>query len=343
MIGRERQIGLDIGHAWVKAALRDRSGHISRAAAFPRESDAPMPDADEVIGMAETLLRLGFEPDPVVIGVGSRDLRLEEIEAPPVPDEHARDRIIFGEIGRLAHWDAGSYTGQWWQVPAPARASAGATYLSVATPTSTLDAIVNPLIQAGFDIRAVDMRAAASGRLCARKAAADQLIVTVDVGWSCVEIAAMFDHRLVFVRRLDELGLSGVCGQMPSVRLGQKLVFESLALGRCEPLPAWRSARASYGVACRSLGQSLERELTLTLGYLARRFPSAATAEVVVLGGGARLEALLEPLQSTNEFVARRGVPGELASVRSKPSAWADEPMFVTACGLALWDGEDHR
>ena len=127
---------------------------------------------------------------------------------------------------------------------------------------------------------------------------------------------------------------------MPSVRLGQKLVFESLALGRCEPLPAWRAAQSSYAVACRSLGQSLERELTLTLGYLARRFPSAATAEVVVFGGGARLDEVFDPLQGASDFVARRGVPGDMADVRSKSGAWSGEPMFVTACGLALWDGE---
>lgn len=338
---RTRQIGLDIGRTWVKAAQCDRRGRIDRAAAFPRVPGGTGVDQQEAVLIAESLLRRGFEPSPVVIGMNARDVRLEEIDAPPVSDEHALDRIILGEIGRLAHWQPDTYTAQWWRVPAPSRANAQDTFLSVAAPVTTVDAALEPLAGAGFDVQAVDLRIGAAARLCAAQAESDHLVVVVDVGWSCVEIAAWLDQRLVFVRRLEGAGLATSGASLPRVPMGEQVLVESLIMERGECSHAWNVARAGFFAAARRIGESLVSELSLTQAYLARRFPSAERCEVLIAGGGARIEALIEPLAESSDVSARRADPGSLVSFHARAGAYAAEPILVPACGLALW-GEEH-
>lgn len=336
-----RQIGLDIGGAWVKAAQCDRSGRIERATALPRVRPGVGVDADEAEMIAEALLRYGFEPSPVIIGLSVREVRLEEIEAPPVSDEQALDRIILGEVGRLSHWEPETYTAQWWRVPAPTRASAQDTFLSVAAPVATVDSAIEPLAAAGFDIQAVDLRASAAARLGAARVQSDQLVVMVDVGWSCVEIAAWLDQRLIFVRRLEDAGLAQVGTALPRVAMGDRLVVESLAMSRGGPSHAWNAARIGFLTAARRVGESLVSELNLTLVYLARRFPSAQRCDVLIAGGGARIDALIEPLATSPDVGARRAEPGQLIHFHPRAAAQACEPIFLPACGLALW-GREH-
>lgn len=333
-----RQIGLDIGRAWVKAAQCDRSARIERVAAFPRADAAGSVDGEEAVLIAESLLRHGFEPSPVVIGLNVRDVRLEEIDAPPVADEHALDRIIRGEIGRLSRWEPDTYTAQWWRVPAPARASAQDTVLSIAAPVATVDAGIEPLVDAGFDIQAVDLRVGAAARLCAAQAQRDHLVVVVDVGWTCVEIAAWLDERLVFVRRIEEAGLALLAAALPRVGLGERMLVESLVSDRGERSHAWDVARGGFHAAARRIGEDLVAELDLTLTYLARRFPSAACCEVLIAGGGARVDALVEPLASSPQVGARRADLRQLARFHGRAAAQAGEPIFLPACGLALWE-----
>ncbi|MCL4219965.1 MAG: hypothetical protein KJZ65_01210 [Phycisphaerales bacterium] len=336
-----RQIGLDIGRAWVKAAQCDRSRRIERVAAFPRKGEGAGLEAEEMVVIAETLLRQGFEPSPVIIGLNARDVRMEELEAPPVSDEHALNRIILGEVGRLARWEADTYTAQWWRVPAPTRASAQDTFMSVAAPITTVDSAIEPLAAAGFDIQAVDLRVGAAARLCARQAQSDQLVVLVDVGWSCVEIAAYFDDRLVFVRRLEDSGLAQVGASLPRVAMGERLVLESLVMDLSVQSHAWNLARAGFFAAARRVGENLVSELDLTLTYLARRFPGARCCDVLIAGGGARIEALIEPLATSPDVGARRAEPGQMVPFHPRAADHTGEPIFLPACGLALW-GEEH-
>ncbi|KAA0216475.1 MAG: hypothetical protein DYG94_04825 [Leptolyngbya sp. PLA3] len=335
-----RQIGLDVGCAWVKAAQRDRSGRIERVAAFPRTNAGAGVDAQEAVLFAESLLRHGFEPSPIIIGMNARDVRLEEVDAPPVSDEHALDRIILGEIGRLSHWEPDTYTAQWWRVPSPTRASVQDTFFSIAAPISTVDSSIEPLTAAGFDVQAVDLRVGAAARLCAARAESDRLVIVVDVGWSCVEIAAYLDQRLVFVRRLEGAGLASIDESLPRLRLGDRLLAESLALGRGARSPAWDIARTSFAAGARRIGENLVAEINLTLTYLARRFPSAQRCDVLVAGGGARIDELIEPLATSPDVGARRAEPGQLVGFCARAASQASEPIFVSACGLAMWREE---
>lgn len=338
MMRVSRQIGLDIGNAWVKAAMRDRSGRMARIAAFPRLNANAAVDDGEATFIAETLLRQGFVPAPIVLGMCAQDVRLEEIEAPNVLDEVALDRIILGEIGRLSRWEPGSFTGQWWQVPTPVRAGATGTYLSVAAPRSTIDALVGPLSTVGFDVMAVDLLAAATARVCSRGADEDHLVVSVNIGCNSTEIAASLEHKLVFVRRLAGIGLAEVSGQLPDLPVGRPILFENLCRGDFMKSPASHAVIAQFGNACHSLTETLREELDRTLAYVARRFSSATRFDVFVCGGGARIATLMSALAQSPEVLAKRA---ELpTSVPQVTKTWKDEPICIAACGLALW-GED--
>lgn len=339
MMRSRRQIGLDIGHAWIKAAMSDRSGRLTRIAALPRPRPGAALEFDEAAFIAETLLRQGFEPVPVVLGVSSDHVRLEELEAPVMLERSALDRIILGELSRLTHWEPGTFTGQWWPVPTSSRATATGGYLTVAAPTATIEALVEPLLDVGFDIMAVDLLTAATMRVCARGVGQDHLVMSVDIGFVGTEISALLDGSLVLVRRLPHAGLAEICKQLPDVPSGKATLLERLCTGQVRPSAASHALLASFGSSIHELTDMLREEIERTLAYLARRFPSASRCDVFLCGGGARIDPLVSTLAESPDVLARR--PELPACQPHIGRRWSNEPMCIAACGLALWGEED--
>ncbi|GAB4383742.1 MAG: hypothetical protein Kow0022_04370 [Phycisphaerales bacterium] len=338
MMRSRRQIGLDIGHAWIKAAMRDRSGRLTRIAAFPRSTPGAALEFDEAAFIAETLLRQGFESVPVVLGVSTEHVRLEELEAPVMLEGSALDRIILGELSRLTHWEPESFTGQWWPVPTSLRAAATGSYLTVAAPTAAIEALVAPLLEVGFDIMAVDLLTAATMRVCSRGVGPDHLVVSVDIGFVSTELSALLDGSLVLVRRLPHASLAGICRQLPDLPSGRAALLERLCTGQVHPSAASHALLASFNSAIHELADLLQEEIERTLAYLARRFPSATRCDVFLCGGGARIDALVSTLGQSPDVLARRP---ELPACQSHVGRrWSNEPMCIAACGLALWAEE---
>jgi len=335
------QIGLDIGRTWVKAAMRDRAGRIARLAAFPRLSESSQLDELEGAFIAETLERQGFDACPVVVGAGADEVSVAEIEAPQVGHEQALERIIRAEIERVSHCAPDASTAQWWRVPAPARGAKSDTFLTVAAQTESISRLISPLVAAGLDVAAVDLRAAAHTRACASDADADELVMVVDIGWHTTEIATQLNGQLCFVRPLHGVGLHSVNAALPVVSAGSRLVFDALSTQpQLAEQHAWAGAWESLRSACRALARTIIDELDLTLAFLARRFPAARSGRVFIAGGGACLEPLAEALQADDRVPLLRASPGSLLAHHPRVGDRMDAPVLLGACGLALWQEE---
>lgn len=345
-----RQVGLDLGRARVKVAERDGAGRIVRLASFRRRVPGASLDESEASWIAAGLERKGFGGVPVVVGACIDSVRVDEIELPAVKPGISLDRIVQQEVARMGRGREGEIALAWWPIGASARGGAHSA-LAVSCPISASERIAEPLASSGLDVISIDLRQAASARLSARGRAESGLVVVVDIGWGSAEVTAWQGSEPVFVRTLDRCGLreagsivpecdaDGEEGVMmhPWMVHDRVMLFEQIVRHDASD-PVLEQWRRRVAARLHGLANELATEVEKTLVYLSRRFGGLDAATLCFAGGGAALEAVMRPI-SARLGAAEVCVPAERCDVAGVAVERAREPMFVSACGLALWEG----
>ncbi len=339
-MSRGHQIGLDIGRGRVKVAQRDGHGRIIRLASMRRRDGQGVIGADAE-SIAEALERKGFERHPVVVGACMTEARIDEIELPVLAASAPVERLVRGEVARLARWKSDEYVASWWAIPPAMRTPPTSAMLVVSCPNSVSEAWAEPLARAGLDVVAVDVRQGAIVRACSMKAQATGLMLVADIGWGSTELSAWMCGELVFVRSLEGRGLESASALLADVACDRLMAFERLVLESEKPVNActarWvRRVEGSVG----NLGLEISREIEKTLVYLTRRFGGSDVARTWVAGGGAGVGRMMRVIE---DRLGAIGIckPWELMEVVGQAATHGADPMFVTACGLAQWGGEN--
>lgn len=337
-MNRPLRIGLDVGSVRVKAAQRDRFGRLRRLASFPRLRPAEPVDADETILIAEVLLRQGFHPGPIVMASPPEQVRIEELELPPIKERAALDRVVASELARITHWAPGTFEQQWWPIPAPAQRSSGAA-LAVASTHASCESLIDPFDAAGFDIEALDLRSAATARACKVGAASGGTKCAVDVGWNTSTLSVWIENELVYVRMLPGSGMRSVARALGLDDSHAPAVLEQLTTASDESPWGPVGLNKAYRSEIRAAGASLAVELERSYTYIARRFADSEAIETFLCGGGANLPGLIESLHNSLGSTVVRATPAALFGPSAAASRWTEDSSLVVACGLMLWNG----
>lgn len=336
MIFRTNRIGLDIGSVRVKAAQGDRSGRVRRLASIPRLHPGTPIGQDEAWHIGETLMRQGFVPGPIVLACPPEQVRIEELDLPPIRDAAAIERVVSAELARITHWAPGTFEQAWWLIPAPSQSASGAA-LAAASTHSHAESFIEPFDSVGFDVEAVDLNPAATARACAARLAPEGLACAIDIGWRSSTLAVWIDAQLVFVRALPLSGVQSIAAALGLEPAEAATVLERLAQATDDA--PWGSPALTRGfrLELRALGATLAAELERSYTYVARRFPEIECAATLVCGGGANLPGLVDGLCAGAGSRIVRATPGSLLEHGAGASRLADDPGLVAACGLMLW------
>ena len=334
-------VGLDIGSAYVKAAVVDHSGlepELTRLAYLPLVADAIV--EGEILDpplVAETIRAvidsLGVSVKSVATAVGGRDIMIKQIQMDRMPAEDARE-VIRWEAEQYVPFDMANVQLDF-QILDPEEDGLQMNVLLVAAKRELIDQRVLLLREAGLTATIVDVDAFALHNAFEYNYpdVSRGLTALVNVGSELTSVLVQLEGVPVVTRdvafgtrRLRE-ELRRMHG-LSHEEADAVLYGTAAEMDRYLPLLTERAEEVAMGV---------ERAIAfLSLNAAVARGPGA----IYLSGGGARLPRLADVI--SNRLHARIEVANPLQRLRINPDATshfpADElaPMLMLPIGLAL-------
>jgi len=274
-------IGLDIGSRWIKAVQLGRiTGGAkvpARWAAWPRLMPG-MPMSEEESGRAlEILGARGFSGVDVVIGATETHGVCADLDLPGGVSSQARHGVAVLEACRVMKLTPGTFELALWELPRPARSGEGVLASAFVLSHESADALLDPLESAGLRVRGIDVVSAAVARAMVRPGP-ETLDLLIDVGVSGARFSVASGGRVVYHRRIDELGLSRLVGAcLERVRGCPRAAESAVDLLRFETPGA------------SEISEGLISEAIVSVEYAWHRYPDREPGRVHVVGGGAWL------------------------------------------------------
>ncbi len=321
-------VGLDIGARHVAAAKVRVAGarfEVLEAARWERCEPGQPLSTLEAQRVMDVLARRGMSEAEIVVALPPARQISAVMELPARGTGAPVDLLARDELARLNRCEAATLQCANWDLPAAGRGRAGAetgAVMAVGCVTTEVASFVEPLIDAGADVAAVDARGPALCRgagLMRGGVGSPVLTMALDIEDDGAVLVVLVDRVVVYERALPEARLEALV-QRVGKRLGLSaddagLVLETCTVERAQGGGAVRMAIAEYA-------DDVAREVGISVGYAAQRFPQAASDKarpaLVLTGRGGEVPLLPARLSERLTFEAKppEGVlPGVAAAV----------------------------
>jgi type IV pilus assembly protein PilM len=352
-------IGLDIGARRVKAVQLEpspttASGWRLAAAAYVNRTSPGQPlEADEALRLADSLDRLGFTGNRVVLAAPSDKLINAVLELPKA-GQIPVEQIARVELARTSKMSPESFEMGCWELPTPARAGKAVHVMAVGYPHADATQLLDLVEGAGFDVVGLDVRSCALARACAGIISPPPGITALlDLGWSSASLVLVYNGMVVSVRGLNEAGFSRAYEALSKrLRLDPEIADYLLTeVGLSEPQSAEPASGAGEGAVgdtaehlclpsdARSLlttyADGLVRELLVSFSYAARQYVDASVTRLLLMGAGAAVPGLAEHLSKELSLETKAVSPGELTECPTALLEMCSSPELTPAVGLA--------
>ena len=330
-------IGLDLGSYSFKAVQLARTGtswEIARSVSLDRVApDGPI-TRDELVRFGGVLDRRGFKGNRVVTSVPSEKLLTAMLELPARGAGVPLDQIAAIEFGRVHKKDPASLTLSTWELPAPARAAKATYMLGMGAGADDLNAVVDLIESAEFQVVALDEPHSAAARGCIHLTdIAGGLVGIIDLGWKSVTLTILKAHTIVYTRRLNDSGMAELCGQATDYAdIEMDAAHQHIWAIGFNPSTASQPGTADMSDVLHSAIASLLREVSQAFSYARHRYADSDISQAILIGGGASIPGIAD------RFSATLGV-STLTARNHSSSAQTLDPSLVTALGLSLFPG----
>ncbi len=347
-LGSAPLVGLDVGTSALRAARVNQTRSGYSLAAF---AQAPLPDGAVVDGQVQdrdavssaisALWKKGkLGSDRVVVGLANHRVVVRPIELPFLEERELRESIKYQVADHIpmsvdeAEFDfqiLGDHTDE--------DGEHRMSVLLIAAATDVVESLVQTVESAGLDVAAVDLSAFAIARAVSPVArgeiGATGAQAIVDVGAGITEIVIHAGEEPRFVR------ISLIGGDSITRALARELDMELAAAEALKfDLKGGVSVPEAYEIVAREVDVLVE-EISGSLDYYSTREGALEVSSVLLTGGGALSQGLLQKLElglKTEVKMARplEGVKSKLSDDRRA----SIEPLIGTAMGLSMWRGD---
>lgn len=329
-------IGLDLGSHSFKAVQLSRSGvawKVVSSVSLPRRAPAEQLAPAEIQRFKEVLGRRRFIGDDVVVAVPASNLLAAVLEMPVRTANLPVEQITRLEFARVHKQDAALLTMSAWELPPPARASKATYMLAVGAPSAALEAHIDLVESAQFNVVAIDEPYSAAARGCLPDSGHSGLTALIDLGWNAAILVIIHNGAVVYTRKLAEGGLSRLYRSALEASAGETNVVDH---------EIWQVGFASSGRSTLDDTDVLDildshvaglfGEIIQAFSYITHQYPEAVLTDVFLTGGGAMIPGIVERFQA--EIASTTGGP-RIAS----GNKYGLPPAMNGALGLALWSG----
>jgi Tfp pilus assembly PilM family ATPase len=246
------------------------------------------------------------------------------------------------ELCRMTKLGADAFEMACWDVPAPARANPATHLMAVAVRHSDAEAMLVAFEAGGLNVCGLDVQGCAMARACAPRAGASGALAVLDIGWSGGLLVVMQGGVVIYQRRLTESGLAGLHGGMvkeislsPAVAdfVLAQIGLEGQAAGEHGELKQLGAPGGPISRYC----DALAGEVTLSLTYIAHRYPELKSEGLLLIGGGASIPGIEQYLSQRLNRAVKRCPPVELVECPGHLADKCGSAALTTALGLAQY------
>jgi type IV pilus assembly protein PilM len=330
-------IGIDLGGRTIRAVqLSGRPGHwrTEAVAEVPRRADSDLPT--EALRLAGVLGRQGFTGQSAVLAVPDAALLTAILDLPPRSSGAPVEQIALAELARAHRREPATLEMACWDLPAPARPGDTVQVMAAACAHTDAGTILDAFENAGFEVRALDVRALAVARACrALWAPGDSMTAVLDIGWESVLLSVVGGDVVVYERLLEACDLHRLHAMLVEREgLPSELAEQILADGGAAPSDSVGDILTEARHAIENHAQTLSEQLSLSLSYTAHRYPGRPVGAILLTGEGGGMPGLDAMLSTRLEAPARAVTAADLADRAPKNAA------LIGALGLAAWTAE---
>lgn len=316
-------ICLDFGSRQIKAVqLAQHSGAWAIAAQSLIRKTPDERAANTVNGrrLRGVLQRQGFTGDRVLVLPPADMLKVSPIELPRNAGAAQRDQVARLEFARENRLDGDGFEMAWWALPEPGRASSVTHAMAVGGESDALAGLVDALADAGLQPVRVGASVNACMDLVARHPEGGKAIdAVVDIGWEQARIGVLVGGKVVYERRVAELGLRQLYELLISRnRYDEALLDCLLDSEQTRSVEVAGSLKRAIDSRLLAVFNRIGDETRLAMDYARHRYPQDELGWAFVLGGGAELPRCLESV--------RDGAAVRTAVVRPGDLLGADDP-----------------
>lgn len=289
--GRASPIVFDIGSAAVRVAQRASGEGGCRVLTLRREdTDTPLA-SHEAAGLTRAMLRARFAVAEAVIIAPRAMVRSLPVELPPASSGAPLLEIARSRAAELLDMPPAAFELAITSTPpdqAQARTSTVATCKH-----DDAETLIAVLESAGVRVRSLIAPSAAAAAVAPAPTAddPDAACLLLDVGWRETAAIGLAGGRPVFERHLRKLGFGAV---VRSVRDELDVPWDLARHLAVSDRQTNASLAEHVSAAVRSFGVDLLREAEATLSYLERLAEPGRVREVLIAGGGAEDDELLD-------------------------------------------------
>ena len=332
-------IGVDVGQRYIKALQFSRGGgkwRISAAAGMKRQRQAAGVAGPEVRRLGERLSKSGFRGKRLVLAVPGEKLLTGIMELPPVDSGAPIEVLARRELARMHKCDPQSFEMASWELPAPARAANTTFVMGAACKHADADGLLDCFEAEGFCVERLEIQSQAMARACGPLLHASKgLAGILDVGWTAPRLVLLYNGVVIYERKLPKSAYGAMIDELAGQLKVDAAQVELMLSGEAPPGP---HAEAVAAAVERYAARIIE-EMRIPLSYVSNQYPDAATDQLLLVGGGARLAGLAGQLAEAMGWPVRAAAMGELAE---GPESLDREygSSLVVAAGLA-WAAEE--
>jgi len=349
MIGRGRSrhslIGVDAtGRAVTAVQLQGEPGswRLSAATSYQRADPEAMLSGEELRAITDVLDRQGFHRHEVAISMPADRLLSDLLDLPPARGEVSMHQLARMEVARTHRCAPNGLELSVWPLPRSGRAAADSTSVMVhACRHADSEAWLAPWDDAGLEVVVLDAPGAAIARALTPVTGADDAIVAaLQIDWTACHLVVMHCGVVVYERNIAD-GELRTLHQTLMERLSLEADVANFALfdvgfgkDAADAPRNWPGLTDARGILATHFMHVLD-EVRAALSYAQHQYPHATPERFHLLGRGATIPGLQEPVASTLEIATALAAPADLVDCPPGLLGVAADPSLTLALGLA--------
>ncbi|MFO8012815.1 MAG: hypothetical protein R6X20_05850 [Phycisphaerae bacterium] len=347
---RESPIGVDVDGRYLRAAQVAPAGdgwRLQAAVRIPRVA----PEADfgrrDAVHLQDTLERLGFRGQRLVLGVPEDKLAVDVLELPPRGSHAPVDDIARSELARTHGYDPAAAEMVSWDLPPSSRARDITQMMAVALPHGVADALLDAFDGTRLEVAVLDTPMAATIRACRPLLPAEGVTAVLTIGWDWALLLLWLDGTVIYRRLMPENSLrcltAAVARNLDLPADAVDCVLEEVGLSDrapddgATPLPL----DALRTIVRKPINATAEA-VRAAFAYAAQMYAGSGAAGVLVTGPAAAVPGATDHLASRLDMDVRTVAPGDVVDAAPAAAREAEHPALTPAVGLAMYsEGHD--
>lgn len=340
-------IGIDVSARYLHAVQLQRAGpgwRLAAAGRYERVKPESELRPNELRLFSDLLERQGFTGREVTLAVPNDMLKSDLLELPSTATGPALLQLSRMEMARTHKCLPDTFELATWPLPASDRNSEGQHVMAAACTHADSERLLEPWEASGLEVSGLDVHASVVARVIEGQLAKNPHIsAALDLTWDAARLVIFLENTVIYDRILADGGLRLLSETLIN-RLDVDHEVADFALFQVgfgdtikEEWASWPLLTDARGIMATHFTSMLD-ELRISFSYAQHRYPEIPVDRLFLMGWGATMPGLRDPLDSMLGIETQVIAPSNTVETPLDAKAAYEDPGFTLAAGLAQFE-----